>query len=239
MPLAYAILFSLFTVPVVTHAADAKKAAVQKKPAVATAVTPLKPVEPEPICGLAGNKTLTIPLEYTAAGAIYDAGKPGEGCGQAMIIAGVYVSLRDMSPSPDMNMTEPDSGYLIVGALSSTYELSARKAVDEDILERSMATAAKEPIYPSMINRSYSKLSDGHYWGHDYTYSRDASGNMTPWKVCKTYRQGDSPETCELIYQDEQLGLSFRVGFKPNVLVDYDYMRTQALQVIEKLLSKA
>lgn len=240
IPLAYACLLALFTVPSVTHAADSKKTITHKKLVVApVAAANIEPEGPELICGQAGNKTLTIPVEYMAAGAIYDADKAGQGCGQSMIIAGVYVNLRDMSPSANMEMPDPESGYLIVGALGSGYELSARKAIDEDILQRSLATAAKEHVYPSMINRSLGKLNDGHYWGHEYFYSRDASGNMTAWKVCKTYRQGDAQETCELIYNDEQRGLSFRVGFKPNVVVDYEYMRAQATQVIDKFLHQA
>lgn len=238
IPLAYALVFALFTVPTVTLAADTKKPVTTKKPATSV-VKVQEPAGPEPLCGLAGNKTLTFPDEFVAAGAIYDADKPGSGCGQRLIIAGVYVSLKDMSPAPDMNMMEPDSGYLIVGSLGSTYELSARKAIDEDIIQRSIATAAKEQVYPSMVSRTYGKLNDGHYWGHEYFYQQDASGNMMAWKVCKTYRQGEAQETCELIYNDEQRGLSFRVGFKPDVIVNYEYMRAQALQVIDKLTHKA
>lgn len=241
IPLAYACLFALFTVPAVTFATDAKKPVTSnpKKPSAAVAVKAPEPEGPEPICGLAGNKTLTFPPEYVTAGAIYDADKPGQRCGQTMIIAGVYVNLRDMSPAPNMEMTEPESGYLIIGAIGSEYELSARKAINEDIIQRSIAGAAHEQVYPSLISRTYGKLNDGHYWGHEYFYRKDASGNMTAWKVCKTYRQGETQETCELIYNDEQLGLSFRVGYKPNVIVDYDYMHSQALQVIDKLLHKA
>lgn len=240
MPFACAILFSLFAVPAVTHAATAKKPPAHGKQAAASAPAPAEPEDLSPLCGLVGNKTLSIPPEYVAAGAIFDADKPGDGCGKAMIIAGAFISLKDMSPAQDVDMSEPDSGYLIVGSLSRPYELGAKKAIEEDIIQRSMAEYAHQQVYPSMVSRTYGKISDAHYWGHEYFYNRDAAGNMIPWKICKTYRRGDpDAEVCELIYSDKQLGLSFRIGLKPNVVVDYEYMRQQALQVISKLIVKA
>lgn len=240
MPFAYAFLFSLFAAPAVTLAAEAKKPQAHKKQIAAAAVVQTEPKGPEPLCGQVGNHTLTIPPEFVASGAIFDADKLAEGCSKAMIIAGTFMSLRDMSPAPDVNMSEPDSGYLIIGGLNRPYELGAKKAIEDDIIQRSMAVTAKQEIYPSLVSRTYGKISDAHYWGHKYFYSQDGSGKMTPWKVCKTYRQDDpGPEICELIYRDEQLGLSYRVGFKPNVVVDYEQMRQQARLVINKLLNKA
>lgn len=239
IPLAYAILFSLFTAPTIALA-DPKKPAPIKKPVPAVAVVPQKPAEPQPLCGLAGKRTLTIPVEYTTAGAIYDVDRPGEGCGQTIILTGVYINLMDMSPAPDIDMKEADSGYLLIGGLSGPYELNARKAIDEDIVQRALSAAAKQQVYQSSVSRNYARLNDGQYWSHEYSYSRDAGGNIVPYKVCKTLRQGNNdPETCEFIYQDDQLGLSYRVGFKPNLLLDYNQVRVQALQIIDKMLHKA
>lgn len=234
-PLAYAILFSLLATPVVAIAAT--KQPLKKPVPVAE---PPKAYEPEPICGVIGNHNITIPMDYALAGAIYDADQPGDGCSHRMIIAGMYMKLQDASPAASMEVSGYSDVYLIIGAIGKPYELGARKAIDNDIVQRSMAAAAKEVIYPSTMNRKLGKLNDAHYWGHQYFYTHDASGKMTPYKICKTYRREDrSPESCEFIYQDSQLGLAFRVGFDPAAPLDYEQVRAQALQAIDKLLHKA
>jgi hypothetical protein len=238
IPLAYAILFSFFTVPTVAQADPKKPANGPRKPVAV--VVPEKAYEPHAICGVIAGHAFTIPLEYTNAGAIFDADKAGEGCGQSVIIAGLYMNLQDASPAPKMATTGYQSVYLMVGAIASPYELGARKAVDDDIVQRSIAQAAEQEVYPSSISRTYGKLNDGHYWGHEYFYARDASGAMTPYKMCKTFRERDmASESCEFIYQDEKLGLAFRVGFDPNAQLDYNQVRSQAMVMIEKLINKS
>jgi hypothetical protein len=248
IPLAYAIMFSLFAVPV-TYADPKKPVPVApKKPVVAQ--QPVKPVEPKPaepkppelkpICGMIAGHRFTIPIEYTSAGAIFDADIAGEGCDHPLIIAGVYLNIQNLDPSKTMGLSGMQSTYLIVGAIQRPYELGARKAIDGDIVQRELARQTNQEVSMSSLSRALGKLNDGHYYGHEYTYGLDpGTGKMAPYKVCKTYqREDEGPESCEYLYKDETLGLAFRVGFSPNLNMNYDQVRAQAIKAIALLTIK-
>lgn len=249
IPLAYAIMFSLFAVPV-TYADPKKPAPVAPKKPVVVAQQPVKPAEPKaveqkppelkPICGMIAGHRFTIPIEYTSAGAIFDADIAGEGCDHPLIIAGVYLNIQNLDPSKTMGLSGMQSTYLIVGAIKRPYELGARKAIDGDIVQRELAKQTNQEVSMSSISRALGKINDGHYYEHEYTYALDPStGKMAPYKVCKTYlREDQNPESCEYLFKDEALGMAFRVGFSPSVNMNYDQVRTQALKAIAMLTAK-
>lgn len=186
---------------------------------------------------MVAGKSISIPMEYAYGGAIYDADQPGAGCAQSMVIAGIYLNLQDLTPAASMDVAGAHVTYLIIGAIGKPYQLGARKAIDNDIIQRSMAKESHQEVFESTISRKIGKLNDGHYWSHEYSYIRDENG-MTPYKICKTYREGEPPEVCEYLFKDERLGLAFRVGFEPSVVLDYNAVRAQALIAIERMLHK-
>lgn len=244
IPLAYAIMFSLFAIPV-THADPKKPAPVNpKKPAVVAqqAVKPAEPkaLEPKPICGVIAGHHFSIPVEYTSAGAIFDADIAGDGCNHPLIMAGVYLNIQNLDPSNSLGLSGMQSTYLIVGGIQRPYELGARKAIDGDIIQRELARQTNQEVSVSSVSRALGKINDGYYYGHEYTYALDPdTGKMAPYKVCKTYHREDTaPEACEYLFKDEKLGLAFRVGFSPDVNMDYGQVRTQALKAIALLTAK-
>lgn len=249
IPLAYAIMFSLFAVPVAI--AEPKKPTAPVKKPVAVAQQPVKPVEikpaevkpaePQPICGVLAGHHLRIPIEYTSAGAVFDADVAGEGCDHPLIIAGLYLNIQNLSPAKTMALSGMQSTYLTIGAIKRPYEVGARKAIDGDIIQRELSRQTNQEVSVSLVSRTLGKVNDGYYYGHEYTYGLDPdTGKMAPYKVCKTYHQEDTaPEACEYIFKDEKLGLAFRVGFHPDVNMDYGQVRLQALKVIEMLTIKS
>lgn len=227
-PLALAILLPAF------FAASAISAA-QKKP---DSAIENKPFQPAPVCGHLGKNRISVPSEYLLAGVIFNEESNGLGCEREIIAAGLYLNPADLTPADLIGTIADKSIYVIIGRLDRPFDLGARRAIDEDIISREIAAYAHEEAPLSLSRVDQGGFRDDRYFSHEFTYMRDASNRMIPYKVCKKSREKSlSQDTCEFHYKDLSRGIVLQVGFSPKAGFDYQQMQGVAMQAAAKIIS--
>ncbi len=210
--------------------------AVAKGKSVSAAAAP----EEGLICGKIGKQRLKI-SPGRVAGAIYDqagfiATKP---CHSTIIVAGIYL---DEEGVPLESIPEKDNESVLFLTISDSehrHLLSARPTLDEDILSRQLAKAEGKRTPLSLTDSEGKSLNMGKFAQRDYYLHDDYRGRRVPYLECrKTHRLDDNYSVCEYIFDDESLGLAYRIHFNPLTSLDYQRVLRLADSYMGQILEK-
>lgn len=189
--------------------------------------------EPSPLCGQMAGRTFTVSDEHRLAGMIFDqkALVPGKSCKSQILLAGLYL---DLQGQPVEHLPDPEDGsvmFLTVAAPEYKNLLSAKPSIHDDILARQQAVAEGLPTKATLAEEV--GLRSGRFYQHDFYLHTNVDGYRVPFKECKKIAEGDDDAVCEFIYENEYLGLTYRVIFNPSAPIDYELIRLIVTPILQ------